>query len=207
MPRKLCESCGRPLNVCLCEQLVNLHAPCRLVILQHPSELKQALATVPILKLCLSPLDVFVGEDFSDHAELHELIATHERVAVLYPGDKAQTWQVDQPEIQAEEPLDMLIVIDGTWRKAKRIWLCNEFLQSLPTVLLAGGPEGQYQVRSTSVEGGLSTLEAVAQACNYMSNGKQFDGLYQPFKAMIDMQIQKMGPEIFKAHYLKSDDN
>ena len=65
MPRKLCDQCDRPENVCLCAHLVNLQAPCKVLILQHPSEQKQALATVPILQKCLSPLQVWVGKEFS----------------------------------------------------------------------------------------------------------------------------------------------
>ena len=209
MPRKLCESCGRPLNVCLCDDLVSLKAPCEVAILQHPSELKQPLATVPILKLCLQPLHILVGEDFSENTELTELLSKHKNVCVLYPHDDAQEWTLDV-DLQQQEPsakdVDLIVVIDGTWRKAKRIWLSNPFLQTLSCVKLTGGPEGQYQVRSTTVEGGISTLEAVAQACNYLSGSQQFNELYVPFKAMIDMQIKKMGPEIFKAHYEKSND-
>lgn len=204
MPRKLCESCGRPLNVCLCEELVSMTSPCRVVILQHPSELKQSLATVPLLKLCLQPLNIFVGEDFTDHDDLHTLLARHKNIRVLYPHVDAAEWSLGA--VSKSDEVDLLLVIDGTWRKAKRIWLSNPFLQTLPCVTLTGGPEGQYQVRSTTVEGGVSTLEAVAQACNYLSRSHDFDELYKPFNAMINMQIKKMGPEVFKAHYEKSND-
>ena len=208
MPRKLCESCGRPQNVCLCEELVSVASPCRVVILQHPSELKQPLATVPILKLCLQPLDIFVGEDFSEHVELHALLARHKNIRVLYPDVDAVEWSLDSrtQKVASSDNVDLLLVIDGTWRKAKRIWLSNPFLHGLDCVKLTGGAEGQYQVRSTTVEGGISTLEAVAQACNYLSQSNEFDELYRPFKAMINMQIKKMGPDVFKAHYEKSND-
>jgi DTW domain-containing protein YfiP len=207
MPRKLCESCGRPLNVCLCDDLVSVKAPCAVAILQHPSELKQPLATVPILKLCLKPLNVLVGEDFSEHAELQTLLAKHKNVHVLYPSEDAKEWSLQGDYLSGSKSaeVDLLLVIDGTWRKAKRIWLSNPFLHSLPCVKLTGGPAGQYQVRSTTVEGGISTLEAVAQACNYLSKSHDFDELYKPFKAMINMQIEKMGADVFRAHYENSN--
>ncbi len=200
MPRKLCNRCLRPLNVCLCEHLVNLQAPCRVLILQHPSEQKQPLATVPILQLCLSPIEVLVGEDFSNHKVVKALLKQPENTRVLFPGENASDWQVGQGA-DSSERVDTLIVLDGTWRKAKKMWFVNEWLQALPAVNLQGAPKSQYQIRSSSIAGGVSTLEAVALSCNYLAGSSAFDELNKPFNAMIDMQIKKMGQEIFQAHY------
>jgi len=200
MPRKLCNRCLRPLNVCLCEHLVNLQAPCRVLILQHPSEQKQPLATVPILQLCLSPVEVLVGEDFSNHKVVMALLKQPENVRVLFPGEHASNWQVGQGA-DSSERVDTLIVLDGTWRKAKKMWFVNEWLQALPAVNLLGAPKSQYQIRSSTIAGGVSTLEAVALSCNYLAGSSDFDELNKPFNAMIDMQIRKMGQEIFQAHY------
>lgn len=223
MPRKVCESCGRPLNVCLCEHLVNVQAPCKVLILQHPSELKQPLATVPILQLCIEPLTVMVGEDFTgllagdseESLELQSILSEPESVRVLFPNDDAEIWQCDAPaqslltQPLPSQPLSSqmcktLIVLDGTWRKAKKIWFSNPWLHELPKVTLQSDQQSQYRLRSTSVEGGMSTLESVAMACNYLSGTSQYDVLYKPFTAMIDMQIKKMGPEVFRAHYDRS---
>lgn len=204
MPRKLCNRCLRPQAVCLCEHLVSLQAPCRVLILQHPSEQKQPLATVPILQLCLSPLEVLIGEDFSSHPRVRSLLAQPQNVRLLFPGEHASRWQVGQGAA-ASARVDTLIVLDGTWRKAKKMWFVNKWLHTLPMVTLQGAAKSQYQIRSSSVTEGVSTLEAVALSCNYLTASNDFDGLYQPFNAMIQMQISKMGEEVFQAHYLGKD--
>ncbi len=205
MPRKLCNQCLRPQNVCLCEYLVHLQAPCKVLILQHTSEQKQPLATVPILQLCLSPIQVLVGEDFSDHPVAKDVLKGASNVRVLFPTDQSASWHVGQ-SLEANEQVDLLIVLDGTWRKAKKMWFINDWLHQLPAVVLVDAPKSQYQIRSSTVSGGVSTLEAIAQSCNFLSNSTQFDALYVPFKAMIDMQIKKMGSDVFKAHYQKTQD-
>ncbi len=200
MPREICNQCLRPLNVCLCEHLVKLQAPCDVLILQHPSEQKQPLATVPILQLCLWPIKILVGEKFSNHEAVKALLKKPSCCRVIFPGDNSQTWKVGETADNAEE-VDTLIILDGTWRKAKKIWHLNPWLKLISCVTLSDVPKSQYQIRSSSIEGGVSTLEAVVFACNYLSGSDEFDLLNKPFKAMIDMQIKKMGPEIFKAHY------
>ena len=205
MPRKLCNRCLRPQNVCLFEHLVNVQAPCRVLILQHSSEQKQPLATVPILQLCLSPDEVLVGEDFSSHEVVKELLKQPSNVRVLFPSDEAKAWRVGQ-QADSNERVDTLVVLDGTWRKAKKMWFVNQWLHSLPAVSLLDAPVSQYQIRASSIAGGVSTLEAVAMSCNYLARTDKFDQLYQPFNAMIEMQIKKMGQEIFQAHYQKNED-
>jgi len=175
------------------------------LILQHPSEQKQPLATVPILQLCLSPVEVLVGEDFSNEEVVKALLKQPENVRVLFPSEHASNWQVGQG-VTPGERVDTLIVLDGTWRKAKKMWFVNAWLQALPAVSLQGAPKSQYQIRSSTIAGGVSTLEAVALSCNYLAGSSVFNELNKPFNAMIDMQIKKMGQEIFQAHYQKNED-
>jgi DTW domain-containing protein YfiP len=205
MPRKLCEHCQRPLAVCICPYLVNLQAPCRLLILQHPSEQKQALATVPLLQLCITPLEVLVGEEFEDLDVIQALLANPESCRVLFPTPNSEEWDLTEHS-RGVKNIQTLIIIDGTWRKAKRIWHMNPWLAKLPCVHLANIPKSQYQIRSSSVEGGVSTLEAVMHGCSYLTENKtkgDFDTLLKPFNAMVDMQIKKMGQEVFLTHYAK----
>ncbi len=204
MPRKLCNRCQRPLKVCLCAHLVKLQAPFKVLILQHPSEQKQALATVPLLQLCLSPLQVLVAETFSDSEVVQALVRNKQNCRVLFPSENSQAWElgecVAEPNLEA---IETLIVLDGTWRKAKKMWHLNPWLHDFPCISLINVPDSQYQIRSSSVAGGVSTLEAIALACNYVSGGNEFNELIKPFNAMINMQIESMGEQVFKAHYLK----
>ena len=211
MPRKLCDQCDRPENVCLCAHLVNLQAPCKVLILQHPSEQKQALATVPILQKCLSPLQVWVGENFCEHQGLSVLLKNKQRCRVLFPSEHSVELDVSavnsainsQEKVEEHASVDTLIVLDGTWRKAKKIWHLNPWLHDFPGIILKNAPPSQYQIRASTISGGVSTLEAITLYCNYLSNSVQFNALSKPFKAMINMQITSMGEEVFKAHYLK----
>ena len=207
MTRKICENCQRPISVCICEHIVSLSAPCEIVILQHPTEQKQALATVPILQACLTNLSVIVGEDLSNDPVVQTLINDPEGTLVIFPDEGADHWDLSEPYQGAGNDVlpRRLIVLDGTWRKAKLLWYLNPWLHNFKAVALQGLPSSEYVIRSSSIEGGVSTLEAVMHSCNYLSASDKYTPLLKPFKAMIDWQIKKMGKEIFLAHYGKSD--
>lgn len=205
MPRKLCEHCQRPLAVCICPYLVTLQAPCRLLILQHPSEQKQALATVPLLQLSISPLQVLVGEEFEHEAVIQNILQEPDSCRVLFPCDNSTQWDMAEPA-GIQDMVKYLIIIDGTWRKAKRIWHMNPWLWQLPCVHLNNVPSSQYLIRSSSVSGGVSTLEAVMHGCHYVSGKNEFTDLLKPFNAMVDMQIKKMGQDVFLAHYARQQE-
>ncbi|EAT11809.1 hypothetical protein RED65_05464 [Oceanobacter sp. RED65] len=177
-----------------------------MLILQHPSEQKQALATVPILQRCVEPCEVWVGEDFSQNPRLTDLLKNPQSLRVVFPSSGATDWYCDQPDTSVSNHVSTVILIDGTWNKAKKIWHMNPWLHSLPAVHLKNFPATEYRIRQSSVEGSLSTLEAAMHSLNWLTGSARFDDLAKPFEAMIDMQIQKMGKEIFDAHYCKEDD-
>lgn len=202
MPRLKCEKCGRPQNVCLCPHLVNVQAPCEVLILQHPSEQKQALATVPILQMCLQPVEVLVGEDFSSHSKVQACLLQRDACRVIFPSEDSDVWEQDTC-LNNSDQIRYLIVLDGTWRKAKRLWHVNTWLHDLPCIRLESAQKTQYQIRSSSIKGSLSTLEAVVAACSVLDRKGHYEDLMKPFKAMIDMQIEQMGEEVFHSHYGK----
>jgi DTW domain-containing protein YfiP len=151
-------------------------------------------------------LDVLVGEEFEHCHQVQTLLNEPQSCRVLFPSNESVQWDVSQPLTKAEE-IKTLIIIDGTWRKAKRIWHMNPWLAQLPCVSLSNVPKSQYQIRSSSIDGGVSTLEAVMHGCHYLAGGKGYEGLLNPFNAMIDMQIKKMGEDVFLAHYSKQQDD
>lgn len=114
MPRPRCERCQRPLDHCLCSLIPALGSRTRVILLQHPSESAHALNTARLAALGLSNAELRVGQVFDD---LPALLATPGyRPALLFPGAEAQPLAAYGPV--DEQPL-LLIVPDGTWRKAQ----------------------------------------------------------------------------------------
>ncbi|MGY4526280.1 tRNA-uridine aminocarboxypropyltransferase [Pseudomonas sp. UBA4617] len=196
MPRPRCERCQRPLDHCLCPLIPALDSRTRVILLQHPSETTHALNTARLAALGLTNAELRVGEVFEGLAAL--LATPGYRPALLFPGDQAR---VLAPYEQAhDEPL-LLIVPDGTWRKARKMLYLNPLLEALPRVTLGAVAPSRYRLRKAPEAGALSTIEAVVGALNALEQPASFDALLAPFEALIEGQIRAMGVETFQRNH------
>ncbi|MCE0917638.1 tRNA-uridine aminocarboxypropyltransferase [Pseudomonas sp. NMI760_13] len=196
MPRPRCERCQRPLAHCLCPLIPHLDSRTRVVVLQHPSETAHALNTARLVALGLVNAELRIGEVFED---LDALLATPGyRPALLFPGDEAE---VLQGYGQGTELPLMLIVPDGTWRKARKMLYLNPLLERLPRVTLGHVQPSRYRLRKAPEPGALSTLEAVVQALNVLEAPAAFDELLRPFEALIEGQIEAMGAQTYQRNH------
>lgn len=196
MSRPRCERCQRPLDHCLCPLIPSLDSRTRVVLLQHPSEVSHALNTARLAALGLVNAELRVGEVFDD---LQALLATPGyRPVLLFPGEQAQ--ELSAYKVGDEMPL-LLIVPDGTWRKARKLLYLNPLLDALPRVTLGQVPPSRYRLRKAPEPGALSTIEAVVEALNALEGAGRFDALCRPFDALIEGQIKAMGRETFERNH------
>lgn len=197
MPRPRCERCQRPLAHCLCPLIPQLDSLTRVVVLQHPSETAHALNTARLAALGLVNGELRIGEVFDD---LDALLATPGyRPALLFPGDEAEA--LARYGQGHDLPL-LLIVPDGTWRKARKLLYLNPALAALPRVTLAQVLPSRYRLRKAPEPGALSTLEAVVQALNVLEQPQCFDALLRPFEALVQGQIDAMGMATFERNHV-----
>ncbi|KSW23063.1 MULTISPECIES: DTW domain-containing protein [unclassified Pseudomonas] len=189
MSRARCERCLRPAGHCLCVLIPRLDNRTRVLLLQHPSETGHALNTARLAALGLAKAELRVGEDFRD------LDLSGEDAWLLFPGENA----IPLAELAARPASRprLLVVPDGTWRKARKLLHLNPNLAALPRVVLPEGLTSRYRLRKAPAEGALSTIEAVVHALNALDAPQSFDALLRPFEALIDGQIAAMGEDVF----------
>lgn len=171
----------------------------KVIILQHPDEVSNPKGSAIIAKLGLQQVECWVGEDFSEHADLNNLIKmATANMLVLYPSEQAENVAlVDGQTVKT------LLIIDATWRKAKRIWHSNPQLHSLRCAKLITDRASNYRIRKVPEQSHFSTVEAVVEGLRVLEDKSQ---AYQPlltlFDEMIDYQIQNMGRGVFERNYL-----
>ncbi len=99
-----------------------------------------------------------------------------------------------------DRPL-LLVVPDGTWRKARKLLYLNPLLSTLPCVSLPSGLSSRYRLRKAPGEGALATIEAIVAALELQEAPQRFDALLRPFDALIEGQIAAMGEEVFRRNH------
>ncbi|WP_339496091.1 tRNA-uridine aminocarboxypropyltransferase [Pseudomonas sp. RA_105y_Pfl2_P56] len=195
MSRPQCPRCLRPQTHCLCALIPRLDSRTRVLVLQHPSEVNHALNTARLAALGLTNAELIVGEAFEDLPTL--LNQPGYQARLLFPADDAQVMQAYG---ESDQPL-LLVVPDGTWRKARKMLHLNPLLAALPRVTLAEGGVSRYRLRKAPGPGALSTVEAIVQALHTLEAPASFEPLLKPFEALIEGQIAAMGEETFQKNH------
>ncbi|NMX63190.1 DTW domain-containing protein [Pseudomonas sp. WS 5079] len=195
MSRPQCPRCLRPTTHCLCALIPRLDSRTRVLLLQHPSEVNHALNTARLAALGLVNAQLVVGEIFEDLQTL--LNPPGYQARLLFPAEDAQPLQAYS---LSSQPL-LLVVPDGTWRKARKLLHLNPLLAALPRVTLAEGAVSRYRLRKAPGPGALSTVEAIVQALQVLEAPQSFEPLLRPFEALIEGQIAAMGEEVFQRNH------
>ena len=128
----------------------------RLLVLQHPGEIKRNIRTCRMLELGLAPhcVTVITARKFpgSDQEVAGLLSAPGTRL--LYPGPGSQP--LDQLEA---DTVETLVILDGTWDQARKIFSRNPAVAGLKKVSLSVSTPSQYIVRTQPNSACMSTLE------------------------------------------------
>lgn len=199
---RYCPNCGKSRKACLCSYIEPLISEVELIILQHPTEENRPLGTARILSLSLANCHRLVGEDFSHHPQLNAMLAEPDvHHFVLYPGPQAQEAASLMTASAIPKGKYRIILLDGTWRKAYKIWQLSQNLQALPTLALPAHLQGDYRIRKAPSDNSLSTVEAGYHILSMLQPERDFRPLLMAFDRMIQFQIDQMPPGIFEKNY------
>lgn len=198
--RAFCPQCEFLKSRCLCDTIRPIENKVKVVILQHKSETRHALNTTRILVKSLTNISLFIGEDFANNEELNAILKDPKnKCALVFPGDESIVLNAQNKS--KLENITHLIMIDGTWRKAKKIYFLSTNLHSLPCIRLIPEKASEYRIRKSPNVDGLSTLEATVLSLQSIEPELDTTSLKNSFKKMIDFQIEKMGEDVYKKNY------
>jgi DTW domain-containing protein len=186
--RPSCARCLRAQSACICYLVSSVETDVDVLILQHPQEVLETKGTARLLHLSLPNSRLLTGEVFEDGLLKNSLSA--KKSILLYPTTpEDHSLGISKPPELNPAWLDdlnniRLIIIDGTWRKSRKILCKNPYLQTLPRLMLNDLPAGQYTVRKARKPHQLSTLEAASAALAQLEGDKaKFEPLSQSFTA------------------------
>jgi DTW domain-containing protein YfiP len=185
-----CPTCRRPSFACVCDRVVTYPTDRRVLILQHPQEQDALLGSAQILVASLPKAKLVVGLSWRNLAHaLSEEEVDPRRWAVLFPDREAPGDQVASRKGDAIEPtaLQGIVVLDGTWSKAKTLWWRNPWLSKLNRMTLKPPQPSIYgRLRAEPRREYVSTLESVAHALTLCGESPEIEiGLSRVFRTMV----------------------
>jgi hypothetical protein len=150
------------------------------LILQHPQERREALATAPLICATLRRAKLAVGLSWPGLARLGEP-AEPRRWAVLHLGaarplaERREVAVLDRAGAPLADPAPVLrglrgiVLLDGTWSQAKTLWWRNPWLLKLHRIVLDPlRPARLGRFRREPRREALSTIEAAALALGHL---------------------------------------
>jgi DTW domain-containing protein YfiP len=198
--RPHCARCTRPATACICGWITALHSDADLLILQHPMEVANAKGSARLLHLSIAGSTLAQGEAF-DPALLADLLHRGGRTPVLLypdtPGDVSMPAPPAlAPALLAHPAAVRLVVLDGTWRKSRKMLYQNPLLQGLPRLPLTRMPASHYLIRKAHAPDQLSTLEASCYALGQLhGDGERFAPLLAAFDRFV-ARFQQTGGKL-----------
>ncbi|HVH77537.1 MAG TPA: DTW domain-containing protein [Stellaceae bacterium] len=168
------------------DMTVPVHNRVFVLVLQHPREKKEALATAPALVAGLARAALVTGLSWRNLSAALGRPADPGRWAVLYLGSARRAARAAVGEIVAldrrGEPLadqraalagiEGIVLLDGSWKEAKSLWWRNPWLLKLRRIVLDPARPSRYRrLRREPSREALSTFEAAALALSRLDPG------------------------------------
>ncbi|SFU87618.1 DTW domain-containing protein YfiP [Pseudoduganella namucuonensis] len=199
LKRAMCAVCLRPRTTCICRWTAPVASAAGVLILQHPMEVANAKNSARLLHLCLPGSRLEVGEAF-DAERLDALLAGPRRAVLLYPETPGDATPGAAPPpfdpAWTADPAGLLLVaLDATWRKSRKMLHLNPALRRLPRLPLRDVPASHYLIRKAHAPDQLSTLEATAYALAQLEgDGDKYGPLIAAFDGFVGQLMQRCKP-------------
>ncbi len=190
MEPSTCETCQRPKVACVCDRVQSFSTRCRVLILQHPQEQDAVLGSAQIVAASLPKAKIVVGLSWRNFAAaLGEEGVDPKRWAVLFPDREGAAEPIASKSGEAIDPADIdgIVVLDGTWSKAKTLWWRNPWLLKLQRMNLTPKEPSIYgSLRAEPRRELVSTLESVGAALTLCGEPPEIEaGLRRVFRTLV----------------------
>ncbi|MDX1466952.1 MAG: DTW domain-containing protein [Halomonas sp.] len=187
-----CEGCNLPALNCLCPYRVSARSQAKVWLLTHPLEHYKPTNTGRLIGDVLSDTEVFTWYRTAPDARLLALL-DDERYApfVIFPDDQPDYADrvVGMDAViqrQGEGRVPVFIILDGTWRQARRIFRKSPYLERLPVLPLATERLTRYRLRKPASAAHLCTAEVAIELLRQSGDREAAEVLDDYFDAFND---------------------
>ena len=183
----------------MCSHVRPVETKTKFVILMHPKEYRKIKnGTGHLTHLSLPNSELYVGIDFSSHNRINEILGDEKNICYLLYPDKDAT-EINSHKISREGRDVVIFVIDSTWACSKKMLRLSKNISSLQSISFTHTKKSEFAIKEQPEDYCLSTIESILCVMEILDkNGEEeitkesFEGFLNPFKKMIDFQIEYM---------------
>ncbi len=163
-------------HLCLCAEVPRVETRTRFLVVRHEREAWRSSNSARVAALALPRLSIvpYGGRD----TPLDEARFRAAGTWLLFPGSP--------PPPPGTPPPETLVVVDGSYRQARRIVHHVESIRGLPRLSLPGPPPEAPRARQPPTKDGMGTLEAIAAAVRLLEGPE----VSAPLERLLAKQVQ-----------------
>lgn len=171
-----CPGCQLPELNCLCPYRVEAQSHSQVWLLTHPYEHFKPTNTGRLIRDVLPETRVFTWYRTTPDPELLALLADPRYAPfIIFPDDQPDyahrvvgmdavaDYQHGDNEKEDKEKIPVFIILDGTWRQARRMFRRSAYLANLPVLPLASERQTRYRLRKPASSAHLCTAEVAVE--------------------------------------------
>ena len=203
---KRCDNCQLGKDHCICQQLKKDHSHCDLILIMHRNELLKPSNSGRLIADTLPDIThAYIWSRTEPEPELLALLNQSNRQCLLVFPPKEDDPQESFNSLAVKQKLDgewrdkkiTLIMLDGTWKQARKMHAKSDYLKSIPILLLCeqdiADCAGKYAMRQAHAPSLSSTCEAAIIALNGIGEQQASQTLQQNFTHFNNAYVASRG--------------
>ncbi|SMR73528.1 conserved hypothetical protein [Marinobacterium sediminicola] len=177
-----CDDCRLPQEVCICEWRYTVPAKCQFWLLTHRYELYKPTNTGRLIVDSIAQTRMFEWSRTEPTADLLAALEDQRYAPCLvFPaGEDYQHRMVD--EVGGDGRIPVFIILDGTWRQARRMFRHSPYLQHLPVIEPQTERLSRYKLRRSTIDHHLCTAEVAVALLEQVGDQAAADHLEEYFE-------------------------
>ncbi|QPI64735.1 tRNA-uridine aminocarboxypropyltransferase [Vreelandella venusta] len=187
-----CEGCNLPELNCLCPYQVKADSTAQVWLLTHSIEHFKPTNTGRLIGDVLTQTRVFTWYRTAPDEELAALLEDPRYAPfVIFPDDQPDYADrvVDIKAVHAVKQqgrIPVFVILDGTWRQARRMFRKSPYLDALPVLPLRTERETRYRLRKPASKAHLCTAEVAIELLRQSGDENAADVLDDYFDVFND---------------------
>jgi len=159
-----CNQCGLPTINCICDKSLKIKTEAKIWILSTEKEFYRPSNTARLLTLInKASTEIFLWE----RTKVPEKLIANLNNEIydpflLFPADNYET-TMRKVEYKSIGKIPAFIIIDGTWKEARKIFRRSPYLEKLPIISLVPDLKSKYDLRRGASPGNLCTIETAIE--------------------------------------------
>lgn len=187
---KRCPYCQIEEHLCLCDYQPDIESEARFLLLVSDSEIFKPSNTGRLIADSIKNTEVYLWSRTEPDERLIQTLSNPELFPIVvfpdeYVDSKDRVITNLATEIHLENKQPVFVVLDGSWREARRMFRRSPYLDSLPVLSVNPQKISEYLMRKSQNEQHLSTAEVsalVLKQAGYQRESTILEGWFKAFR-------------------------